>query len=193
MSGANIMAGDASRGAQELPSRGDSGVRLYALGQVSSRHAGKRGAGLLAAAAILFGCASGTWAKPGKQPGRGVTAKKQQERTGAAVRKPATTVVRCKYADFEFTPEGDTADVVDRDFGDAGVTTIADLRSSPASFVLTWERKMGTMVGLRVMRYRYLINRETGQADIQTSDEMDGLPSVRGSQKDECAITKGAT
>ena len=193
MSGANIMADDARRAAQGWPSRRNPGVRLCATGQVASQHASKGGAGLLAAAAMLFACPSGVWAKPDEQARRGVTAKKQPERTGSTVRKPATTVVRCKYADFEFTPEGDTADVVDRDFGDAGMTTIADLRSSPASFVFTWERKMGTMVGLRVMRYRYLINRETGRADIQTSDEMDGLPSVRGSQTEECAITKGAT
>lgn len=143
-------------------------------------------------AAVLLGCTSGAWAQPGEQPRRSVTAKKQPERAGVTARKSATTVIRCKYADFEFTSDGDTADVVDRDFSDAVVTTVADLRSSPGSFVLTWERKMGTIIGLRVLRYRYLINRETGRADVQTSDEIDGTTPGGGSREEQCAITKGA-
>lgn len=144
-----------------------------------------------AIAATLLACAPIVWARPAKHgAGRPRAAAGRSAAKTTLVRKPAFVTVRCKVADFTFDPAGDTADVADRDFGDPPAIAVADLRSSPGNFVVSWERSMGTMVGPRRLRYRYLINRETGRTSVQTVDETPGMPPFSSDREEQCTIER---
>ncbi|MEG8033707.1 hypothetical protein QP179_20050 [Sphingomonas aurantiaca] len=107
----------------------------------------------------------------------------------AAPQKPTVIKVHCEWADFEFAPDGNIADVVDRDFKDDVKTTVAELKVSPKTYVISWDRSQYTMLGPRTLRHRYLINRETGETNIQTADEQRGMPTVPGDHDQKCTIT----
>lgn len=106
-----------------------------------------------------------------------------------APKKSSVIKVHCDWADFQFSPDGNVADVIDRGFKDDVKTTVAELKSSPSTYVITWDRTMYQMLGLRTLRYRYLINRETGETQVEESDEQQGMPTVAGSLKQKCVIT----
>ncbi|MBB5712338.1 hypothetical protein [Sphingomonas xinjiangensis] len=97
--------------------------------------------------------------------------------------------IECRYADFEFAGSGDTADVVDRAFKDDPFDGVATVRVSPKKFVIAWERRMSTLVGPRVMRNNYAIDRVSGHALVQTSDETAGIPPIDTESEEECRIS----
>lgn len=156
----------------------------------SGRGAG--GAAVLLATAAALGCASVAWAQPVKHQPRKTGAARSRPDTaqGGATRRPATVKVSCAHADFEFTPDGGLADVVDRDFRDEVVTTVGELRASPRQFVISWQRNMSTRVGPRTLRNRYLIDRATGRTQVQQIDDLAGFPAAPTSRAEQCAITK---
>ncbi|MEK9213218.1 hypothetical protein, partial [Sphingomonas sp. 2378] len=107
----------------------------------------------------------------------------------ATPQKSTVVKIHCEWADFEFAPDSNVADVVDRDFKDAVKTTVAELKVSPKAYVISWDRSLYEMLGLRTLRHRYLINRETGEAKIETTDEQLGMPTIPGNHDQKCTIT----
>lgn len=136
--------------------------------------------------AIVMIGASMTASPPEAQRAKAAPAKPAR---AAATQKPTVIKVHCEWADFEFAPDGNVADVVDRDFKDDVKTTVAELKISPKTYVIAWDRSQHTMIGPRTLRHRYLINRETGEANIQTADEQQGMPTVPGDHDQKCTIT----
>lgn len=97
--------------------------------------------------------------------------------------------ISCRYADFEFAGEGGTVDVDDRHFSEEPLTTVANLAASPKTYVIAWERRMSTAVGPRRLQYQYRINRKTGQATVQSSDQTAGIPPLSYESDEDCRIS----